>query len=231
MSEQIEIRLLGQFELLVGGASTRVPRSSQRLLAFLALSPRRSALRERLTRVFWPDSTRDRAYGALRTTVCRTKAIGATLLVAERDRLVLGRGVVTDLDRPWAVSPANIEQLRRLGLPRLLPAWAEDWVDNARDRRWQCTKRDASESLRSLASDGHLDQAARLSLHLLAEDPLSEPLCLLAIELNSRAGNRAIAAQIFDRYERSLWEEYGLRPSERLVSAAAAEGSYACVAS
>ena len=74
-----EVRLLGQFEVLLDGKRLAIPtRNAQSLLAYLALHSGVAFRREKLAGLLWPDSSEDNARSNLRHELWRLrKALGA----------------------------------------------------------------------------------------------------------------------------------------------------------
>src|SRR4029077_18689704 len=64
------VAVLGQFRLLRGMSVVRVPRASQRLLAFLALRDR-IVERAALAGALWPGASEPHAYSSLRAALTR----------------------------------------------------------------------------------------------------------------------------------------------------------------
>jgi len=62
------VAVLGQFRLLRGMTVVRVPRASQRLLAFLALHGR-NVERAVLAGALWPEASEPHAYSSLRAAL------------------------------------------------------------------------------------------------------------------------------------------------------------------
>src|SRR5512137_2723061 len=63
----LEIRFLGQFEVLLDGKPVLIStRNGQALFAYLALNAGKAQRRERLAGLLWPDSSEESARGNLR---------------------------------------------------------------------------------------------------------------------------------------------------------------------
>jgi DNA-binding SARP family transcriptional activator len=63
----LEVKLLGQFEVLQDGRHLTIPtRNAQSLFAYLILNAGKAQRRERLAGLLWPDSSEDNARGNLR---------------------------------------------------------------------------------------------------------------------------------------------------------------------
>ncbi len=110
----LELRLLGELEVLRAGRAVALPHSkkTRALLAYLALTDREHR-RERLCDLFW-DVADDRR-GALRWSLSKLRAIvddaGASRIIADRERVAfapLGARVdVLELRRTFAGKPID----------------------------------------------------------------------------------------------------------------------------
>jgi DNA-binding SARP family transcriptional activator len=67
------VRVLGGFALFREGGVLRIPRASQRLLAFLALQSR-MVERATVAGTLWPDASESHAYSNLRSALARCGA-------------------------------------------------------------------------------------------------------------------------------------------------------------
>src|SRR5690606_27363936 len=110
----LELRMLGELEVLRAGRAVALPQSkkTRALLAYLVLTDREHR-RERLCDLFW-DVTDDRR-GALRWSLSKLRAVvddaGASRIIADRDRVAfasLGARVdVLELRRTFAGKPID----------------------------------------------------------------------------------------------------------------------------
>ena len=80
------VAVLGQFRLLRGLNVVRVPRASQRLLAFLAMHDR-VVERAALAGALWPEASESRAYSSLRAALSRLQSTARMALAASRSSL------------------------------------------------------------------------------------------------------------------------------------------------
>jgi DNA-binding SARP family transcriptional activator len=70
----LEVKLLGQFEVMRDGKRITIPtRNAQALFAFLILHPAKPQRRERLAGLLWPDSSEDSARSNLRHELWRLR--------------------------------------------------------------------------------------------------------------------------------------------------------------
>src|SRR4029450_11532107 len=108
------VALLGGFGLFWGHVLLRVPRASQRLVAFLALHGgmvRRAAVAGSL----WPDASEDHACANLRQTLARVQRTARTALVASKLELGLAEGVRIDVRDARALARRLVDPGGRRG--------------------------------------------------------------------------------------------------------------------
>ncbi len=215
------LHLLGGFELRCDGRAVPVPRSAQRLAAFLAVRGRpqqRIAVAGRL----WPDVPDDRAQACLRSALWRLRAGDTSLATATRDEVALAPEVAVDLHELEAAidgalgsgdgPPATPRVLRLLGR-EVLPGWYEDWAVTERERLKNLSLH-ALEALaeRLLERDRPRD-AARCAFAAVQGEPLRESSQRLLIRAHLADGNTALAVRSYDAYRATLAEEIGEEPS------------------
>src|SRR5437773_11955754 len=90
------VDVLGQFRLLRGMSVVRVPRASQRLLAFLALRGR-IVERSALAGALWPEASEPHAYSSLRAALTRLQRTARMAVAASQLELSLAEGVTVDI--------------------------------------------------------------------------------------------------------------------------------------
>ena len=135
------LEFLGGFTLTIDGAVVEVPKTLQRLIAFLGL--RQQATRAHTVGALWPEVSEDKALGSLRTALWRLQQLGAPVIATSGEKLSLAKDVVVDVHE--LVRAARLlsytEDDRRTaadllldGPAELLPGWFEDWVLIERER-------------------------------------------------------------------------------------------------
>ena len=97
------VTVLGQFRLLRGMNVVRIPRASQRLLAFLALHDR-IVERAALAGALWPEASEPRAYCSLRAALSRLQSTARMALAASQFELGLAEGVTVDIHHAKALA-------------------------------------------------------------------------------------------------------------------------------
>ena len=90
------VRVLGGFALFWEGGVLRVPRASQRLLAFLALQSR-MVKRAAIAGTLWPDASESHASANLRSALARLQGTARKALAANKLELGLAEGIVIDV--------------------------------------------------------------------------------------------------------------------------------------
>jgi SARP family transcriptional regulator, regulator of embCAB operon len=221
------VALLGGFGLFWGNALLRVPRASQRLVAFLALHGgmvRRTAVAGSL----WPDASEHHACTNLRQALARLQRTPRKALAASKFELGLADNVTVDLRHARALAcrllnPAVTPEQSDLNpatvgilSAELLPDWDDDWVLlEAED--WRQLRLHALEALAGrLAADGRCGEAAGAAWAAVRADPLRESARASLIQVHLAEGNQSEAVREFARYQALLHVELGLEPTPRL---------------
>jgi DNA-binding SARP family transcriptional activator/pimeloyl-ACP methyl ester carboxylesterase len=213
----VEIRLLGGFEVVVDGVP--VPEEGWRrrhaaaLVKLLAINPRRTSHREQVMDALWPDLGPDEAAPRLHKAVhFARKALGwAEGIVVQGETISLfpGMDVVVDAHRfdaaaEEALATGTTEAAGvALGEHRgdLLPddpyeAWTEDLRERLRFRHLQL-----------------LRQARRFE-DVVALVPGDEDAHLALMREHAAAGDRRAALLQYERLDRVLQRELGVAPSD-----------------
>jgi DNA-binding SARP family transcriptional activator/DNA-binding HxlR family transcriptional regulator len=222
----IEIRLLGTFDLRVGGAGVpNLAVGSQRLLAFLALHDRAVA-RIAMAGAMWPEVSDERASISLRSALSRLDPSTRDAILSASPSLSLAEAVVVDLRDGQALarrllstaasghpdsdlSPAAIALLSL----ELLPDWYDDWVV-AEAEDWRQLRMSALEALAGiLAGTGRLAEAAEAARAAMKAEPLRESAHASLIRVHIAAGNQSEALRVYDRYRSLLRSVLDLEPT------------------
>jgi SARP family transcriptional regulator, regulator of embCAB operon len=219
--------LLGGFGLFWGRALLSVPRTSQRLVAFLALHGgmvRRAAVAGTL----WPEASERHAYANLRQALARLRSSARKALAASKLELGLAEGVRVDIRQARGLArrlldPAVTPERSDLGTAavgvlsaELLPDWYDDWVLlEAED--WRQLRLHALEALAGrLAAAGRCGEAASAACAAVRADPLRESARASLIQVHLAEGNQSEAVREFARYQALLHGDLGLEPTLRL---------------
>lgn len=219
----ISLHLLGGFELLHDGVPLPVPRSGQRLLAFLAIR-RVPTRRAYAAASLWPDTTEARAGGSLRTTLWRLRSVRPGLLQESPSHLRLGPHVVVDaqeladlalrvLDPDFILSARDLRSCA-FAQDDLLADWYEDWIDRERERIRRL-KLQALEAMgEHLLASRRFAEAIEAAHTAISIDPLRENSHRLLIRSHRAEGNLIEAARAFRRWRAIHKRELGCEPPD-----------------
>lgn len=208
-STRPELRVLGEFGLLYGGAEIVVRPASQRLLAYLAVTAQQA--RDAVAARLWPDHDPPHAHGCLRSALWRLpKPNGIALVCDEGGRLRLNPGVMVDLDsRRAEAETVLLADSASAGAAatfaaELLPAWYDDWLVIDRERYRQL-RLHALEHLSELwAATGRYAAAIDAGLLAVAGEPLRESAHRCVANAHLAEGNRQAAAGQVEIYAELL---------------------------
>lgn len=218
-----ELMLLGGFELRAERRTLTLPPAAQRLLAYLALSPR-PVSRSRVVADLWLDTTETKALARLRSTLWRVPRVsGRSLVETTASHLRLADTVTVDLREREeqaehlldgdghcdGLDPAQLSH-------DVLPDWYDDWALVARERFRQ-TRLHALESLcERLTVTGRYAAAIHAGLLVVAEEPLRESAHRRVMEAHLAEGNVNEARRQYALCCRLLHHELGVEPSVTL---------------
>jgi DNA-binding SARP family transcriptional activator len=221
------LAMLGQFRLLQGLNLLRIPRASQRLLAFLALRGR-IVERAALAGALWPEASELRAYCSLRAALSRLQGTARMALATSQFELGLAEGVTVDIHHAKALArrlldpavppvPGDLGSSAVVALSAdLLPDWYDDWVlVEAED--WRQLRLHALEALAGhLTAAGRFGEAAGAARAAVRGEPLRETGHAALIRVFLAEGNVSEAVREFTSYRALLHDELGLEPTPRL---------------
>ncbi len=218
-SHNVELRLLGGFGLRVDGQTVDVTPAAQRLLAFVALTPR-GAERSYTAFQLWPEHDERRAKANLRSALWRLGKVDAVLIEATKSRLRLADGVWIDvrqgLDELTGAEPQNtLDTVRPMQAldHDLLPDWYDDWLTIERERLRQFRLGTLEDAARHALTEGHHNAAVQLALAAVAIEPIRESAHRLVIDAHLAAGNRIEAQRQLDVYQQMLRSALGHEPT------------------
>jgi DNA-binding SARP family transcriptional activator len=219
-----QLRLLDGFSLTCDGTPIAVPRSAQRLLAFLALHPH-PLRRAHVAGSLWLDSPEERAYASLRSALWRLQAAGADVVELRDAQLGLAASVRVDHREAACLSRALLDG-RAIDLQavadwatlagELLPDWDEDWVIVEREHHRQLSLQAMEALSERMLSAGTLPQALEVALAVFAREPLRETAHRLMIRVHLADGNVFEAIRQYHLYERLALTRIGLPPSAQM---------------
>lgn len=223
---EIDISLMGAFELKVGGRSVRdLSIGSQRLLVFLALHDRAMA-RVAVAGSMWPEVSDERAGISLRSALSRLDpetreaimvasvglGLADTVTVDYRVRQTMARRILRG-----EFSPELLSQATAMLSEELLPDWYDDWVA-AEAEDWRQLRVSALETLADVLVDqDRLAEAAGAARAAIKVDPLRESAHATLIRVHLAEGNQSEALRVFDRYSALLLSALNLGPTPHLI--------------
>jgi DNA-binding SARP family transcriptional activator len=222
------LKLLGGFELSIGGTPVPLTFGCQRVLAFLGLQIR-AVPRSQIAGTLWPDVTEASAAGNLRSALwrIRRKCPGVVesgftnvWLVGEstvdvRERTADARRIL------MAFEMRNAAWLPDYSADEftvdLLPNWFDDWTTFERERYRQLRIHALEAICRQLAEVGLFARAVDAGLAAVAAEPLRETAHRALIAAHLAEGNRNEAIREFERYRLLLDRELGEVPSTAML--------------
>ena len=241
MPSSLEIRVLGELELLRDGQSVPLPASkkTRALLGYLVVVGARAQPRQRLCELFWdgPDDPR----AGLRWSLTKIRPLvddaSATCLVANREHVVVERhGAVIDL----VDVESSVGSLSRASLDALRAAAARyrgelleglDLPECYRYHEWCIAERERTRRLRGAILAALVERLAGSPEEALAHararvsiDPLAEPSHIAVMRLLAKLGRPREAIRQYETCRRILEAQLGRPPSKELEVARASLG-------
>ncbi len=221
------LRVLGGFEVWVGGRTVSLPANAQRVLGYLAVAGAESR-REVLAGHLWSWTSQARAQANLRTALWRIRQASAQLITSKRDVVSLGVTVEVDYTEMMSralqlidTTSARADVLAtspRLLEADLLPGWDEDWLLIDRERHRQLRMHALEALSRQLVACGEYARAVDAAYAAIAVEPLYESAQAALIAAHLAEGNRTEAIRQFTAFRRLLYDETGLTPSPSLFT-------------
>ena len=219
---EVRLRLFSGFELTSDGAVLTLQPAMQRLVAFVALTPR-GVERDYTAYQLWPDASEDRARANLRSTLWRLRKLPADVISTVMARLRLESHVWVDI-REGLHDDALGPDSQLAALPfctahdDLLPDWYDDWLVVERERLRQYRLGRLEQRARAALDAGDTAAAIQTGLAAVSMDPLRESGRRVVIEAHLAEGNTAEAVREYGRYQASLACDLGLAPSPAFMS-------------
>lgn len=226
---QLDLKLFGKFELRSAlGAALPVPaRKTRAVLAYLALSPSRSATRDRLAALLWADSSESHARQSLRQSLAGLRRIlpadAGLAIHARGDELVLADDVMGDdvseflrlLRAPTLESLRDAAALYTGDLLEGFDARAaefDDWLMQERSRLREIALDAMSRLLDRYSDAGQREPAIRLGIQLTGFDPLRERTHRDLMRLYASQGHHGAALKQYRICREILRRELGVDP-------------------
>ncbi len=218
----VRLRLIGQMEAWTLTSENVLPagRKTRALLAVIALSSPRPALRGRLAELLWSRRPEEQARASLRQEIHRLleslAPAGTEILVVTRDHLSLRPGVVwvdveevmrATTDQPASLSLLDGDLLEDLdGIDPTFDAWLTTERERLRDRA-----RTVAEAL--LREQVEPEAAIPAAQRLLQIDRAHEGAWRALMRAHAARGERGMAIQAYDRCRAVLADLLDASPS------------------
>ncbi|RKT20007.1 DNA-binding SARP family transcriptional activator [Streptomyces sp. 1114.5] len=229
-----DLRLLGCWQLALGGRTVELPPTARRILTLLAL--RGPVARAAVSCTLWPEADEGAAAGRLRTALWRLSA-GQRLVETRGEVLALAAAVRVDVRRMVAAAQALRdgggagvgagaavgagvgagEPPVELFTQDLLPNWYEDWLVVERERVRQI-RLHALEALSArMSRQKRYVEAVDAALVAVLAEPLRESSHRAVIRAHLAEGNVAEAVRQYETCRVALREQLGVEPSAELA--------------
>lgn len=223
------LTLLGAFSLQVGEWSVALGQTGARLIAALGVNGPEATSREQLSRLLWPQKTRDRAGANLRASVWRLPDPAKSLLQID-DQAIALTGVEVDLwslpstDDGQKVRDANGygddrpgQSISALGRP-LLHGWYDDWVLAKRERVAQHQLSLFEARATFYLARNRPSEAIEAGLAAVMIEPLRELPHRLVVQAHLQEGNRDEAVRHVRAVEELFRTELGVGLSQTMLT-------------
>jgi predicted ATPase/DNA-binding SARP family transcriptional activator len=239
MTDPLEIRLLGPFEVLVNGHAADVGGSKrQGLLAVLALRRGHVVAVDALIEALWEEELPATPRNAVQHHVARLRAaLGQEAIVASSDGYGLGEAVVDALRFEELLAETRALQREAdataaaESIAFALGLWRGSALHGLTDTAWFVAEARRLEALRVDALEEQFEAALALGEHrevasalraTLEENPFRERLWGQLMLALYRSGRQADALETFQEARRVLSDELGLDPGPELQQLQAA---------
>jgi predicted ATPase/DNA-binding SARP family transcriptional activator len=218
-----QLHLLGDFRLLHNGQPVSLARQKMKLLlAYLALHSQEHS-REKVSGLFWGDSTDDEARHSLRTTLSMLRdALGGEAILANRDTLRMNPAFPLWLDAfaferqasRFLAEPGDDVSSAGADLYQgdLLADFYDDWILPERERLRSLCITVLLQLVQQMRSQSTYDRAIQFAQRILTIEPAHERahqhmmFCFMAM------GDRSAALRQYEECKRSLQEELTAEP-------------------
>src|SRR5262250_2370986 len=225
---KLRLALLGSFEARTdSGLSLSIPRKkAQTLLAYLAMHPKQTHLRDKLATLLWDDAPAEQARLSLRQTLFIIRqALPFDPTVVDGNGVAFAEDAVTvDVTEFEQVArshdPDELERAAALYQGDLLEgispgsAQFEEWLRAERGRLHELALEAFAKLLAHQIKLEATEPAIQTALRLLSLDPLQEVTHRALMRLYARQGRRAAALRQYQLCVDVLQRELGVEPEE-----------------
>lgn len=212
----LQLFLFGRFQLQQNGIEITLPtRKVESLLAYLALHPGFHS-REKVAALFWGDVSDEQARASLRGALPALRKLLGGCLYTSREAVAL----VPD-NSLWIDVYALQTAMKHLASPESLPLYRDELLRDYYDEwvfllRQQWQQRFVTwlwQGAQQAYNQADYRQAITLGQHLVVVEPAHEQTHYLLMACYQAMGDRAAALRQYDRCERLLEQELGVKPS------------------
>lgn len=223
---QVQLGLLGGFELTHRERHELLPLSSQRVVAFLAVHSR-PLQRVYVAGVLWPDASEEHANASLRSALWRLRKRDYCLVDITATYLRIQPGVAVDFVDASARAHRLLTECGTyeeddydVMAPEreLLPDVYEEWVLIERERFRQLRLHALESLCDRLVACGRHAAAIQAGLAAVRGEPLRESAQRALIRAHLAEGNPGEAVKQYHSFKRLLQEQLGLEPTEAIRS-------------
>jgi DNA-binding SARP family transcriptional activator len=231
----ISLRVLGKFELNVGGHSVSLGVTSQRLLTLLAIRSDQvrsgQVLRGHAAGKLWPETRSARAAANLRSAIWRLQQSCAGVVDASFYDLRLASEVSVDICEVSSIAFGLLLPSSELGPEQLRTAMRCNFYDDIDpdlgDDEWLVAERERFRQLRIHALESLADKlidagshgaAVEAALGAIRADPFRESAYGLLIRAYLAEGSHLEARRQYNAYRDLLRRELGLEPSAEFTA-------------
>jgi DNA-binding SARP family transcriptional activator len=227
---RVELRLVGEFQLLIDGVNTPVAHGVQRLLGYLGVAAGPMA-RSRVAGELWPEVPEWRALGNLRSSLWRLGRMPRPIVDVLDTRLALRPDVAVDLAELNTYTDELLRTPKEASLARvpalasaaeILPGWEDEWLVVERERFRELRLHALELACAALLEKQDFSRAVQAALAATNAEPYRESAQRLLIKIHMGEGNAAAALRAYHRYRDLIAADMGIEPSESMEQLVAA---------
>jgi predicted ATPase/DNA-binding SARP family transcriptional activator len=223
----LEVKLLGQFEVLRRGKRLTIPtRNAQSLFAYLVLNAGKGYRRERLAGMLWPDSSEGNARSNLRHELWRLRKVlepgGESYFLIDD---------LTIAFQPQGEFTLDVQQLENTPLEgsttedlmaalsvyhgELLPGFYEEWIFAERTRLAELFEARMARLLEILQNEEHWAEVQEWGARWIGLGGWPEPAYRALMTAYASSGDVSKAMATYERFSQGLQADLGVKPSEQ----------------
>jgi predicted ATPase/DNA-binding SARP family transcriptional activator len=223
----LDVKLLGQFEILIGGLQFTIPtRNAQSLFAYLILNAGQAQRREKLSGLLWPGSSEENARSNLRHELWRLRksldSNGESYFLVDDITITFNPQIEYRLDTQL-LENARLENstaetlIKALAVYRgeLLPGFYDEWISAERTRLAAAFEARITRLLEILLAEGRWDETVEWGQNWISLGQWPETAYRALIIAHANLGDLSKAGASYERFAKGLQKDLGLKPSEQ----------------